>query len=194
MNLVPVEVEKSINNVMVCNLRASILPIRMRFFVLIASMILPCTSFAQQFSDSDIKQDTEGLDSTRTEEDLHALIADSAWQFVVNDSNKTRISFHANIDDYNEELKSVILQTNLSVGFRVFVLSNRSEAAIDNAMNKVYQFYRQLPSYKIFNAPYTELKVCDFATYLEASYWAEQMKKHFEGAYVVQEVINLRRK
>ena len=194
MNLVPVGVVKSINNAMVCNRSVHILTARMRFFVLITSILLPCTSFAQQFSAFDAKQDTQGIDSTHTEEDLTALIADSAWQFVVNDSNKTQLSFHANIDDYNEELKSVIQQTNLSVGFRVFVLSDRSEAVIDNAMNKVYQFYRQLPAYKIFNAPYTELKVGDFATYLEASYWAEQMKKDFEGAYVIQEVINLRRK
>ena len=98
------------------------------------------------------------------------------------------------IQSYSAGLREVTRRTNLSLGYRILIISDRSDAIVSQVMSEFYRSFRNLPTYKVFNSPYTELKVGDFSTYLEASYWAYQMKSDFRGAYVVQEIVNRRKK
>ena len=113
---------------------------------------------------------------------------------IVNESRKTSVTFYNDIQSYSAGLREVTRRTNLSLGYRILVISDRSDAVVSQVMDEFYRSYRNLPTYKVFNSPYTELKAGDFSTYLEASYWAYQMKSDFRGAYVVQEVVNRRKK
>ena len=112
----------------------------------------------------------------------------------VNEHSNTSVTFYTDIQSYSAGLREVTRRTNLSLGYRILIISDRSDAVVSQVMDEFYRSFRNLPTYKVFNSPYTELKAGDFSNYLEASYWAYQMKSEFRGSYVVQEVVNRRKK
>lgn len=191
MNLVPAVVEKNINNVMAYNLNlSSQWLVNPAFcFVFLCLVSLPVSAQVEgentesSLTESSNNNPQEGLPDTIPYEHR-----------VVNEKGNTSVTFYNDIQSYSAGLQEVTRRTNLSLGYRILVISDRSEAVVSQVMDEFYRSYRNLPTYKVFNSPYTELKAGDFSTYLEASYWAYQMKSDFRGAYVVQEVVNRRKK
>ncbi len=191
MNLVPAVVEKNTNNVMAYNLNLSsqwlVNPAFCFVFLCLAS--LPVS--AQVEGESTEQALTESSSNNPQEVALDTIPYEDR---IVNEKSNTSVTFYNDIQSYSAGLREVTRRTNLSLGYRILVISDRSEAVVSQVMDEFYRSYRNLPTYKVFNSPYTELKAGDFSTYLEASYWAYQMKSDFRGAYVVQEVVNRRKK
>ena len=191
MNLVPAVVEKNTNNVMAYNLNLSsqwlVNPAFCFVFLCLAS--LPVS--AQVEGESTEQALTESSSNNPQEVALDTIPYEDQ---IVNEKSNTSVTFYNDIQSYSAGLREVTRRTNLSLGYRILVISDRSEAVVSQVMDEFYRSYRNLPTYKVFNSPYTELKAGDFSTYLEASYWAYQMKSDFRGAYVVQEVVNRRKK
>lgn len=191
MNLVPAVVERNTNNAMAYNLNLSsqwlINPAFCFVFLCLAS--LPVS--AQVEAESTEPSLTESSSNNTQEGPLDTIPYEDR---VVNEKSNTSVTFYNDIQSYSAGLQEVTRRTNLSLGYRILVISDRSEAVVNQVMDEFYRSFRNLPTYKVFNSPYTELKAGDFSTYLEASYWAYQMKSNFRGAYVVQEVVNRRKK
>lgn len=191
MNLVPAVVEKNTNNVMAYNLNLSsqwlVNPAFCFVFLCLAS--LPVS--AQVEGESTEQALTESSSNNPQEVALDTIPYEDR---IVNEKSNTSVTFYNDIQSYSAGLREVTRRTNLSLGYRILVISDRSDAVVSQVMDEFYRSYRNLPTYKVFNSPYTELKAGDFSTYLEASYWAYQMKSDFRGAYVVQEVVNRRKK
>ena len=191
MNLVPAVVEKNTNNVMAYNLNLSSqwLVNPAFYFVFLCLASLPVS--AQVEGESTEQALTESSSNNPQEVALDTIPYEDR---IVNEKSNTSVTFYNDIQSYSAGLREVTRRTNLSLGYRILVISDRSEAVVSQVMDEFYRSYRNLPTYKVFNSPYTELKAGDFSTYLEASYWAYQMKSDFRGAYVVQEVVNRRKK
>lgn len=191
MNLAPAVVEKNTNNVMAYNLNLSsqwlVNPAFCFVFLCLAS--LPVS--AQVEGESTEPALTESSSNNPQEVPLDNIPYEER---IVNEKSNTSVTFYNDIQSYSAGLREVTRRTNLSLGYRILVISDRSDAVVSQVMDEFYRSYRNLPTYKVFNSPYTELKAGDFSTYLEASYWAYQMKSDFRGAYVVQEVVNRRKK
>ena len=191
MNLVPAAVEKNTNSVMAYNLNLSsqwlVNPAFCFVFLCLAS--LPVS--AQVEGESTEQALTESSSNNPQEVALDTIPYEDR---IVNEKSNTSVTFYNDIQSYSAGLQEVTRRTNLSLGYRILVISDRSDAVVSQVMDEFYRSYRNLPTYKVFNSPYTELKAGDFSTYLEASYWAYQMKSDFRGAYVVQEVVNRRKK
>lgn len=191
MNLVPAEVEKNINSAMAYKLNFSIRWVANPTVCLVFLCLTSLSVHAQ----GEVKTVEPPLtESSNYNSQEHSRDAVPYEHRIIDENSNISVTFFNNIQPYSAGLQKVTRQTNLSLGYRVLLISDRSEAVVNQVMDDFYRSYRNLPTYKVFNAPYNELKVGDFSTYLEASYWAYQMKSEFRGAYVVQEVVNRRRK
>jgi len=75
-------------------------------------------------------------------------------------------------------------------GFRVqiFTGSNRKEAY--NAQAKLLEQFPDIRSYIIYSDPNFKVRVGDFRTRLEAEKLEDQLKKWFDGMFIIQEKIN----
>ena len=189
MSLVPAVAEKNTNNVMAYNLNLKWV-VNSAFYLVF--LCLTSLSVSAQVEEDTTKPSlTETSSNTYHEASLDTIPYEHR---LVNEKSNTSVTFYNDIQSYSEGLREVTRRTNLSLGYRVLVISDRSDAVVSQVLDRFYRSYRNLPTYKVFNSPYTELKAGDFSTYLEASYWAYQMKIDFRGAYVVQEVVNRRKK
>lgn len=200
MNLALAEVERNTNNVMAFKRKVSYSWSNPSAVLLFVLCLGATATYAQEAPANEPSDSTIGEGLTQGDVSLDSPeegIIDSTPRHVhqiVDESRKTSVTFYHDIQPFSAGLKEVTQRTNLSIGYRILVMSDRSEAVVNQVMDDFYRSYRNLPTYKVFNSPYTELKVGDFSTYLEASYWAYQMKSEFRGAYVVQEVVNRRKK
>ena len=197
MNLVPVEVEKNTNNVMAYTLNLYtqwvVNPAFYLVFLCLASLSVTAQEEAR---DTSIKIAEQPLLESSNNNLEDGSIADTIpyEHRRVNEHSNTSVTFYTDIQSYSAGLREVTRRTNLSLGYRILIISDRSDAVVSQVMDEFYRSFRNLPTYKVFNSPYTELKAGDFSNYLEASYWAYQMKSEFRGSYVVQEVVNRRKK
>jgi hypothetical protein len=75
-------------------------------------------------------------------------------------------------------------------GFRVqiFTGSNRREAY--NAQAKFQQDFPDIRSYVIYSDPNFKVRVGDFRTRLEAEKFQDQLKRSFDGTFIITEKIN----
>jgi len=75
-------------------------------------------------------------------------------------------------------------------GFRVqiFTGSNRKEAY--NAQAKFQQDFPDIRSYVIYSDPNFKVRVGDFRTRLEAEKLQDQLRRSFEGTFIITEKIN----
>lgn len=196
MNLVPAAVEKNINSVMAYNHNLNAHWVARSVFILVFLCLSTLSVSAQEEasvkSGEAAKQTlVESPSNNAPEINLDTI---PYKERIVNKNSNTSVTFYTDIQPYSAGLREVTRRTNLSLGYRILVISDRSDAVVSQVMDEFYRSFRNLPTYKVFNSPYTELKAGDFSTYLEASYWAYQMKSDFRGAYVVQEVVNRRKK
>lgn len=189
MNLVLAVVGKNINSVMAYNLNRQWVVNPAFCFLFICLTSLPVS--AQVDGESTELSLTESSSNNPQEGPLDTLPTEHR---IANEKSNASVTYYNDIQSYSAGLREVTRRTNLSLGYRILIISDRSDAVVSQVMDEFYRSYRNIPTYKVFNSPYTELKAGDFSTYLEASYWAYQMKSEFRGAYVVQEVVNRRRK
>jgi len=189
MSLVHVAQVKNTNNVMAYNLNPQWLVKPAFCCVFLCLTSLPIS--AQVEGESTEPSLTESSINNPQEGPLDTISFDHR---IINEKTNTSVTFYNDIQSYSAGLREVTRRTNLSLGYRILIISDRSDAIVSQVMSEFYRSFRNLPTYKVFNSPYTELKVGDFSTYLEASYWAYQMKSDFRGAYVVQEIVNRRKK
>ena len=75
-------------------------------------------------------------------------------------------------------------------GFRVqiFTGSNRKEAY--NAQAKFQQDFPDIRSYVIYSDPNFKVRVGDFRTRLEAEKFQDQLRRSFDGTFIITEKIN----
>lgn len=75
-------------------------------------------------------------------------------------------------------------------GFRVqiFTGSNRKEAY--SAQAKFQQDFPDIRSYVIYSDPNFKVRVGDFRTRLEAEKFQDQLKRSFDGTFIITEKIN----
>ena len=189
MNLVPAVVEKNTNNVMAYNLNPQWLvkPAFCCVFLCLTSLPVSAQSQGERTEPSL----TESSRNNPQEGPPDTIPFDHR---IINEKSNTSVTFYNNIQSYSAGLREVTRRTNLSLGYRILIISDRSDDIVNQVMSEFYRSFRNLPTYKVFNSPYTQLKVGDFSTYLEASYWAYLMKSDFRGAYVVQDIVNRRKK
>ena len=75
-------------------------------------------------------------------------------------------------------------------GFRVQIFTGENRKDAYNAQAKFLEQFPDAKSYVIYNEPNFKVRVGDFRTRLEAEKFQDELKKWFNGMFVIQEKIN----
>ena len=81
----------------------------------------------------------------------------------------------------------------IAKGYRLLVINtNKRDEAIE-AKTRMYNFFPELKSYLVYQAPYFKLKAGNFKEKKDADAYLEKVKKYFpKGVYVMIDVIELK--
>ncbi len=99
---------------------------------------------------------------------------------VYQDSSLTRLT--ADYKNYNR-LKDV------TDGFRIQVTYTDIRSEAYNSKGQMYKEFPELKSYVEYDQPYYKLRLGDFKTRLEATYYLQQVIILYPGAFIVKDKI-----
>ena len=74
-------------------------------------------------------------------------------------------------------------------GFRVQIFTGENRKEAYNAQGKFQEQYPDVKSYVIYNEPNFKVRVGDFRTRLDAEKFQDELKKWFNGMFIIQEKI-----
>ncbi len=78
-------------------------------------------------------------------------------------------------------------------GFRLLVINTAHREEAIQAKTKVYNYFPELKSYLIYQAPYFKLKAGNFKEQKDAEDYLEKMKKYFpKGVYIMRDIIEVK--
>lgn len=78
-------------------------------------------------------------------------------------------------------------------GYRLLVLNTNKRDEAVAAKTKVYNFFPELKSYLIYQAPYYKLKVGNFKDKKEAEDYQKRLQKYFpDGVFIMNDTIELK--
>jgi hypothetical protein len=75
-------------------------------------------------------------------------------------------------------------------GFRVQIFTGTNRKDAYNAQTKFQEQFPDIRTYVIYNEPNFKVRAGDFRTRLEAEKLQEDLKKWFDGMFIIQEKIN----
>jgi len=91
----------------------------------------------------------------------------------------------AKYHDYNSSKE-------LAEGYRIQITYTNIREDIYKDKGQMYKEFPQLPSYVEYEQPYYKLRLGDFKTRLEASYYLQQVTALHPGAFIVKDKVKIR--
>lgn len=77
-------------------------------------------------------------------------------------------------------------------GFRILVMSTNDRTKANNAKTKIYQEFKELKAYLMWQAPFLKLKVGDFKTREDAEAYLAEIQQFFPtGVYIIRDTIEV---
>ena len=78
-------------------------------------------------------------------------------------------------------------------GYRILVINTNDRAKASEAKARIYQQFRELPAYLMYQSPFYKLKVGNFREREEAEQYLVDIQRLFpSGVYIVRDVIEVR--
>ena len=78
-------------------------------------------------------------------------------------------------------------------GYRILVINTNDRAKATEAKARIYQKFRELPAYLMYQSPFYKLKVGNFREREEAEQYLVDIKRLFpNGVFVVRDVIEVK--
>ena len=78
-------------------------------------------------------------------------------------------------------------------GYRILVINTNDRAKATEAKARIYQKFRELPAYLMYQSPFYKLKVGNFREREEAELYLAEIQKLFPtGVFVVRDVIEVK--
>jgi hypothetical protein len=77
-------------------------------------------------------------------------------------------------------------------GYRIQIMYTDIRDEVYTSKGKTYQDFPDLPSYVEYEEPYYKLRLGDFKTRLEATYYLQQVNSIYPGAFIVKDKIRIR--
>ena len=78
-------------------------------------------------------------------------------------------------------------------GYRILVINTNDRAKASEAKARIYQQFRELPAYLMYQSPFYKLKVGNFREREEAEQYLVNIQRLFpSGVYIVRDVIEVR--
>ena len=78
-------------------------------------------------------------------------------------------------------------------GYRILVINTNDRAKASEAKARIYQQFRELPAYLMYQSPFYKLKVGNFREREEAEQYFVDIQRLFpSGVYIVRDVIEVR--
>ncbi|MCS6933967.1 MAG: hypothetical protein NZM35_02300 [Chitinophagales bacterium] len=102
--------------------------------------------------------------------------------YIVRDSVISRL-----VSRYNE----YTARAETTDGYRLQITYTDVRDEVYKSKANLYRIFPELRSYVDYDAPYYKLKVGDFATRLEATYYLQQIITHYPGAFIVKDKIKI---
>ncbi len=102
---------------------------------------------------------------------------------VVADSSITKL-----VEDY----KAYNKKSEVTDGYRIQVTYTDVRTDIYNSKGKMYQEFPDLPSYVEYEQPYYKLRLGDFRTRLDATYYLQQVVLLYPGAFIVKDKVKVK--
>ena len=76
-------------------------------------------------------------------------------------------------------------------GYRIQITYTDVRNDVYNSKGKTYKDFPELPSYVEYEQPYYKLRLGDFKTRLEATYYLQQVTLVYPGAFIVRDKIRI---
>lgn len=102
---------------------------------------------------------------------------------IVADSSLTRLE---------EDYKAYNKKSEVADGYRIQVTYTDVRTDIYNSKGKMYQEFPDLPSYVEYEQPYYKLRLGDFRTRLDATYYLQQVILLYPGAFIVKDKVKVK--
>ena len=78
-------------------------------------------------------------------------------------------------------------------GYRILVINTNDRSKASEAKARIYQQFRELPAYLMYQSPFYKLKVGNFREREEAEQYLVDIQRLFpSGVYIVRDVIEVR--
>ena len=78
-------------------------------------------------------------------------------------------------------------------GYRILVINTNDRSKASEAKTRIYQQFRELPAYLMYQSPFYKLKVGNFREREEAEQYLADIQRYFPtGVYIVRDVIEVR--
>ena len=78
-------------------------------------------------------------------------------------------------------------------GYRILVINTNDRAKASEAKARIYQQFRELPAYLMYQSPFYKLKVGNFREREEAEQYLTDIQRIFpSGVYIVRDVIEVK--
>jgi hypothetical protein len=77
-------------------------------------------------------------------------------------------------------------------GYRIQIMYTDVRDEVYKSKGKTYKDFPELPSYVEYEQPYYKLRLGDFKTRLEATYYLQQVNTIYSGAFIVKDKIRIK--
>ncbi len=78
-------------------------------------------------------------------------------------------------------------------GYRILVINTNDRSKASEAKARIYQQFRELPAYLMYQSPFYKLKVGNFREREEAEQYLADIQRFFpSGVYIVRDVIEVK--
>ena len=111
---------------------------------------------------------------------------------VVLHSNQSTITEDSKIAGLMEQYKDYNRRKEFTDGYRIQLMYTDVRDEVYKSKSKTYGEFPDLPSYVEYEQPYYKLRIGDFDTRLEATYYLQKITPIYPGAFIVKDKIRVK--
>lgn len=111
---------------------------------------------------------------------------------VTINNNLITINEDARIAGLMNQYKDYNLRKEFTDGYRIQLMYTDVRDEVYKSKSKTYGEFPDLPSYVEYEQPYYKLRIGDFSTRLEATYYLNKVIPVYSGAFIVKDKIRVK--
>ncbi len=111
---------------------------------------------------------------------------------VVVSTKYATIKQDAQISELLSKYKDYNREKEFTEGYRIQIMYTDIREDVYKSKGKTYREFPELPSYVQYEEPYYKLRLGDFKTRLEATYYLQQVTTLYSGAFIVKDKIKIK--
>jgi hypothetical protein len=96
------------------------------------------------------------------------------------------------ITELLDKYKEYNRKKEFTEGYRIQIMYTDIRDEVYKSKGKTYKDFPELPSYVEYEEPYYKLRLGDFKTRLEATYYLQQVITIYPGAFIVKDKIRIK--